>query len=322
MTTPVSKKRIEKWPLDKLTPHPRQNHLFKVPTADHIDQLAQSMSQPSTNMVEICSDGTIICGHSRVMAARQLGWTEIEVWVREDLEAQGSNAVLRRLIEDNTVRRQLTLLDQARCIKELFELEKNDKNGVKGKGNLRDLVAAQCNMSGRNLERYMNVLKAPMEVQTAFDENKLTLDEASRVGGMKPGDQKKVVEAIVKWENARDAVQRYLKKSCIWKQKPGNDSSKYLRSLRSWQVKTKVRIPDITSVGADDVKVLQAAKNVIEELLQMADQKKVEPKKGRSKTGTVKCKKQPSIAAATENPDDFIGRDYFDADRYKMIEAL
>lgn len=113
-----------------------------------------------------------------------------------------------------------------------------------------------------------------------------------------------------------------MKRDCTWKQKPDNDSSKYLRSLRTWQLKTKGRMADITSVESHDAKILQAAKKVIEELLQKADQKAVETKKTRRKTGTVKCIEQPSAAVVTEDSADFIGRDYFDESRSKMIEAL
>ena len=159
-------KKIEKWQLDKLTSHPRQNAIFQPPTSEEIDQLARQMeSQPSTSLVEILPDGTIVCGHSRVQAARQLGWQELEVWVREDLAAQGGEAVLRRLIEDNYIRRQLSPLDQARCLKHLFELEEKSKDRTKGKGNLRDRIGSKHKMSGRNLERYLNVLKTPMEVR-------------------------------------------------------------------------------------------------------------------------------------------------------------
>jgi ParB/RepB/Spo0J family partition protein len=297
MTSTRKEKRIEKWPLDSLKPHPQQNNIFQLPTAEDIKQLAHSMqTQPSTTLVEVLSDGTIVCGHSRVQAAQLNGWTEIEVWVRDDLDEP--DAVTRRLIEDNYLRRQLSPLDQARCIKELFEIEKKNKT-VKGKGNLRDQIAAELKMSGRNLERYLNLLKTPMEVQAAFDQKSLSLEQASRVAGMKADTQKEIALAIAQGENPQEAVGRYLTQNQTWKQKPGNCSSKYLRSLAAWKVKTNQRMSAITSVAPADVKVLQDAKNVIDELLQRAEPKPVGGnktiRKCRAKSGngkavsTVRC---------------------------------
>jgi len=65
--------------------------------------------------IEITPGYLVICGHLRIEAAKRLGWTEISAWIRRDLAEAGDEAVEKRLIEGNLVRRQLTDLDCARA---------------------------------------------------------------------------------------------------------------------------------------------------------------------------------------------------------------
>lgn len=299
-------KRVEKWQLNKLKPHPQQQEIFRSPTVEEIDRLAASMqSEPVTTLVEILPDGTIVCGHSRVQAARQLGWTELDVWVREDLAAQGHAAVIRRLINDNFVRRQLSPLDQARCLQRLVELEKQSGQRSKVSGNLRDRIAATQKMSGRNLERYLNVLKTPMEVQAAFDEKQLSLTEASRVAGMKAEDQKLVAEAIARGESPRQAVQRMLFEDKSWKQKPENGTVSYLRPLENWRQKMQGRMPEIKTVNPDDADRIRKTMAVLKELLQRSQP---DADHGKRATGKVMSRRPADQADAGNANTDHTGK--------------
>jgi hypothetical protein len=150
-----------------------------------------------------------------VRAAKELGWEEIEVWVREDLDAEGDVAVELRLIGDNLHRRHLDKLDLARSYRRLRELEQNlprEKRHLSCGGDLRDVIARKLGgQSGRNHDRYLRVLETPTEVQEAFSQGKLSLIEAGRVAGLSPDVQDRIAVTIRAGEKPKEMVKRFLK---------------------------------------------------------------------------------------------------------------
>src|ERR1700677_2926106 len=95
-----SKRTPKKWKICKLKDHPSQHTIFGDLTNEELETLAENMKKHGLHdPVEILSDGTIIAGHQRVRAAKTLGWTEIDVVVRDDLEEAGPAAVEAYFIE-------------------------------------------------------------------------------------------------------------------------------------------------------------------------------------------------------------------------------
>ena len=73
--------RIERWPIDKLTPYARN---ARTHSDEQIAQIAASMREWGwTNPILIDEAGTIIAGHGRIAAARRLGLTEAPVMLAE-----------------------------------------------------------------------------------------------------------------------------------------------------------------------------------------------------------------------------------------------
>jgi ParB family chromosome partitioning protein len=101
----------KKWKISKLKDHPQQAALFGDVSEPELKALVKKIQKEGfRDPVEIQSDGTIITGHQRVRAAKVLGWTEIDVEIRSDLEAAGPEAVEQHFISDNFIRRQLSQL--------------------------------------------------------------------------------------------------------------------------------------------------------------------------------------------------------------------
>src|SRR5262249_15963926 len=123
MTT-SNEKRIEQWPIGRLSPHPKQGLIFSSPPESEVNELAEDIQRNGQlQPVEALPSGVTIAGHKRIAAAKRLGRTDITVWVREDL-ANDPAAVEKRFIEDNLHRRQLGPLTLARCYVRLKELDK------------------------------------------------------------------------------------------------------------------------------------------------------------------------------------------------------
>jgi ParB-like chromosome segregation protein Spo0J len=111
----ISNEQRSKWNLKMLHEHLRQAAMFGDLPEEEIRALAEDMARNGQRQpVEIRPDGTIIAGHQRVLAAKLLGWTEIDVIVRYDLEEQGDAAVEAYFVGDNLFRRQLSPLATSR----------------------------------------------------------------------------------------------------------------------------------------------------------------------------------------------------------------
>ncbi|MDP6556934.1 MAG: ParB/RepB/Spo0J family partition protein [Pirellulaceae bacterium] len=200
--------------LDCLKPHPRQAEMFWDQSDDEIKLLAADMDANGLlQPVEITKDGTIICGHGRVRAAKLLGWETIHCIIRDDLEEEGETAIERRMIDDNLNRRQLDPLQVARCCRRVKELERQVGPGELSCGakvDLRDRIGKRLGMSGRNLDRYLRVLDTPPAVQRAVSEGRLPLAMAGKVAGMKDELQSKISLRIESGEPPKAVVEGFI----------------------------------------------------------------------------------------------------------------
>ena len=118
------------------------------------------------------------------------------------------------MIADNAVRRHLSRLTLARCALRLHELAVLNKRKKKltttdrcaARVRTRDQVGRELNMSGREVDRFLAVLKTPPEVQNAFDRSELTLIVADRVARLPEDRQAEVAKAIRDGGKPADAV--------------------------------------------------------------------------------------------------------------------
>jgi hypothetical protein len=192
----MAKAKVVKWKISKLKKHPKQDEMFgDLPYEEH-RALADDMKRKGQrHPVEIRPDGTIIAGHQRVLAALLLGWTEIDGVIRYDFEEIADAAVEKEFIDDNLIRRQLSALARARCIKRLMEIESGRAGGLdwKGKEELKSKIGKQHHLSSRSVSRYDLALDAPPAVQQAFDRNEITLINAGKVALLPKSEQQEIV---------------------------------------------------------------------------------------------------------------------------------
>lgn len=98
MTEAKSAKQLEDWAIDRPIPYGKN---AKIHTKEQVAKIAKSILQHGlVNPPNVEPDGTIITGHGRLLAMKQLGWKELPVWVRYDL-TKTEAAALR--IADNKV---------------------------------------------------------------------------------------------------------------------------------------------------------------------------------------------------------------------------
>ncbi len=207
----VETKQTTKWKIAKLTEHPQQAAMFGDVDETELAALAEHMRKHGQrDPVEITSSGVIIAGHQRVRAAVRLGWKEVAVVVRRDLEAEGPDAVERHFVEDNFVRRQLGPLAKARCIRRLMELEEGEtvrRFGFTKKEELKGRIAKRMKLSLRSVNRYLLLLDAPDAIQAAFDQGEISLVTAGKVALLDKAAQEEIARRIAAGEKAAALVQ-------------------------------------------------------------------------------------------------------------------
>jgi ParB/RepB/Spo0J family partition protein len=265
-------RRIERWKLKALKPHPKQSVFGDAP--DHeIEELAASIKMRGLDHpVEILPDGTIIKGHQRVRALQRLGVTEVEVMVRYDLVENGLLA-RREFLEDNLARRHLGKLAMARGYRglmEVYQLEKWDRLDPRKPMNPKKQLAARLGCSAKNLERYLKVLNTPHEVQLAFEAGRLKLDFAARVAGLSQSEQQEIAEEIRRDNNPNDVVKRYLRVALSEQRGLGPGVRKLLRDLKDGidpLVGQVAKIPLEILKPQEDLPVLEATKELVGQLI-------------------------------------------------------
>jgi len=209
-------KRIETWPLEKLKRHQRQDDNFHPLPAPELDALADDMRRNGQSTpIEVTPDGRPIDGHQRKRAAEMLGWDEVMVMVRYDL-AGDEFAIERRMIEANLHRRQLDPLDRVRLARRMLEIgQRREPGGLSqyAEQDLRDRVGEALGMSGRNVQRYLNILNAPMEVQRAHSEGRLSMKLAEKVARLGEVEREQIAAAIRAGGDPAEVVAAHLPES-------------------------------------------------------------------------------------------------------------
>lgn len=202
--------RLETLKLAELVPHPDQQRYFRGYGDFEYAQLKADIAVngvrmppevlPPANAAGL-PDWTLIKGHTRCKIWGELGHASIKVLVRYDLQNVERALIDEEFLKDNIARRQQDKLGQARAAVGLYLIERAKKGRtVSGDplrvGEVRDRVGQIVGMSGRNLQRYLNVLAAPPEVQDAFAARRVRLVDAARVVTLSMREQETLADRL------------------------------------------------------------------------------------------------------------------------------
>ncbi len=192
-------RRIEQRPIAGLNNHPWQVKLYHSLEGADFEGLVNSFRREGQReAIQVTPDGTIIDGHQRVRAADQLGWSEIRVWVRDDL-AGDQDAIDRAHVLANRDRRQLDTIDRVRLALRLEEIERGRKVASLSDSEqeeFRERIGKSVGLSGRHVQRYLNVLDLPMVLQRAVSKGRLGLVMADRISRLRWRVQQKIADEI------------------------------------------------------------------------------------------------------------------------------
>ncbi|MGP8185027.1 MAG: site-specific DNA-methyltransferase [Terracidiphilus sp.] len=160
---PAMAKRIEVWPIDRLTPYA---HNARTHSDAQIAQIAASIAEFGfTNPVLVDTNAGIIAGHGRLLAARKLGWGEVPVIVLDHLSETQKRAYV---LADNKLA-SLAGWDEEVLRIELAELQEQDVAlDLLGfsESELADLLAEEEAPAAAAEETGEEVLEAPLDPVT------------------------------------------------------------------------------------------------------------------------------------------------------------
>jgi ParB family transcriptional regulator, chromosome partitioning protein len=272
MTT-ASCKRIVKWALDTLHPHRSQALLCSPPPPHEVKELADDIKvNGQLNPVEILPDGTVLSGHECIAAFRLLGWSHIDVWVRDDL-AHDAVAAEKRMIMDNLDRREMGPFDIAKCyerLKVLARTQRATNSPALERRDLGDELSQRLGVSRRNLDRYSRIAtQTPSEIQDAVAAGKLAVTSAERVARLTPEEREHVAAMIRRGGDARAVVRQCLATAAA-PLRPKHDAdhavAALVRSLRSAVRDLDASLGNVTWVSALDFMTLGAGEKLIQRL--------------------------------------------------------
>jgi ParB-like chromosome segregation protein Spo0J len=213
--------RLEVRRLKDLVPFPGQQEFFGDTSEDRLQALADDIKQFGLkDSIQILPanragypENTVIGGHRRTKALLLNGVKKKKVLVRHDLADADASRIELEFIRDNDDRRNLDKLAQARVALRRYEIERG-----RGRGKLRgseaeearDRVGRSIGMSGRNLDRYLQVLRTPNEVQNAFQAGQLSLVNAGKVANFPAKIQAEIADRVRDGESPKEVLAEYL----------------------------------------------------------------------------------------------------------------
>ena len=246
--------------ISSLKEHPRQAEFFSHTSQAELNELAQSLDTYGLQeRIHCCADGTLLRGHRRVAAAKRLGWTSIKALVRHDLDGPDDPRATEDLINDNLHRRQLDELALARCYREL-KSSAAALPSAEG-GDMRDLLAERmnCGKSGRTLDRLLNLLDLPRDIQDMISNKSLTKANAGVLLKLPQKIRTKVYGELRKGNDFQSAIRRYGRVSSAQEKSPAAQVEKPLTQLHQCAVmlgEDVTRLDSVRVKGVDLVEVL------------------------------------------------------------------
>lgn len=151
---------MQKININVLKPHPNNNDYFDDLSGEEFERLKNSIRDEKIYTdILVSPDMTIISGHQRVRAAKELGFSLVPIKIDEDLQDEDSK--LRALISNNFGRRKNSPEKDRKALATYVALRGYEHGGSRCQnGTLKlslDEIAKELNTSKRNLQRALSI---------------------------------------------------------------------------------------------------------------------------------------------------------------------
>ena len=218
--------------INVLKPHPKNNEFFDDLNGKEFERLKNSIRDEKIYTdILVSPDMTIISGHQRVRAAKELGMTLVPIKIDDDL--QDEKAKLRALISNNFGRRENNPAKDRKALATYIELKgyKHGENqwGCQNgtpKSSLED-IAKELNMSKRNLQRALRIERNLTDsMKELLDTGEITKTFASdTIASLTEEEQE---ELISKLDVTKKYTQKQIEKYIAEMKSPDSDNQELL----------------------------------------------------------------------------------------------
>lgn len=212
---------MEMMQIAKLKSHPRNSEFFDDIVGDAWEAFLESIRTSGViEPVIITADYTIVSGHQRVRACRELGITATLVDIRQ---YDSEDEILKQLIETNIRQRGVgnpNPVKLGRCIKELERIYGIEKGGDR-KSKRQNValktqndLAEELGLTTKQLQRYKSLTDLIPELQDAVQTGTITATTAMGVvKKLSPEEQQELAESLLPEQKytQRD-IQSYIDK--------------------------------------------------------------------------------------------------------------
>lgn len=203
--------------VDDLTPHPRNKEFFDDMTGERWEDFLESVKTSGViSPITINKEGTIISGHQRVRACKELGIKRIPGVMRDYLN---EDEELKDLIETNLKQRVLgndNPVKLGKCIKELERIygvrqgsAYEKKPEPKPSDQKQEDIAKQLNVSVDTLRNYKKLADMIPELQEVIEDGTVSPEVARAITKMLTEEQQ--LELIGSLEAGKRFTQSKLK---------------------------------------------------------------------------------------------------------------
>lgn len=209
--------------INVLNPHPRNSEFFDDLSGEEFERLKNSIRDEKIYTdILVSPDMTIISGHQRVRAAKELGLTLVPIKIDEDLQDEDSK--LRALISNNFGRRKNDPAKDRKAL-EMYVSLRGYKHGEMGKGGAKrgqnglsnltlDEIAKELNMSKTNLKRLLRIERNLTDsMKELLDTGEITKTfAADTLSSLSKNEQEQLISKLdVTGEIVQSEIEKYVK---------------------------------------------------------------------------------------------------------------
>ena len=196
--------------INVLKPHPKNNEFFDDLNGEEFERLKSSIRDEKIYTdILVSPDMTIISGHQRVRAAKELGMTLVPIKIDDDLQDETSK--LRALISNNFGRRKNDPAKDRKALATYVELKGYGQGRPEKGANLAcfslDEIAKELNMSKRNLQRALRIERNLTDsMKELLDTGEITKTFASdTIASLSEKEQEELISKL-------DVIKKYTQK--------------------------------------------------------------------------------------------------------------
>ncbi len=182
-------------PIEKL--HSFVNHPFKVLDDEKMDELVESIKENgilSPVVVRPVEDGyELISGHRRTHAAKIAGFAAVPAVIR-DLNDEEATVLM---VDANIQREEILPSERAHSLKMKIDalnrmVKRGDRQGKKN----RDLAGEDAGLSGRQVQRYLNLNDLNQGFLDMVDDKKIQMGLGLEIASMRPEVQQWIFDFV------------------------------------------------------------------------------------------------------------------------------